>query len=145
MFSLEVSCSGGMYPFSLFVLYGLSVKKAYTVTKGGFAGVLPLIQRHRQMEAVCTMHPRFDGVFLSDSWQPLGLPASFRMCPWVIFSFREFRPPEKLEMANLLSDEPTTNSIMPKFPSPWSELASFSSVALTSFFALVELASLYIA
>ncbi|WZZ53810.1 hypothetical protein YC2023_053917 [Brassica napus] len=32
----------------------------------------------------------------------------------VIFSFREFRPPEKLEMANLLSDEPTTNSIMPK-------------------------------
>ncbi|KAF3593931.1 hypothetical protein DY000_02022395 [Brassica cretica] len=27
---------------------------------------------------------------------------------------REFRPPEKLEMANLLSDEPTTNSIMPK-------------------------------
>ena len=24
------------------------------------------------------------------------------------------RPPEKLEMANLLSDEPTTNSIMPK-------------------------------
>ena len=32
----------------------------------------------------------------------------------VIFSSREFRPPEKLEMANLLSDEPTTNSIMPK-------------------------------
>uniref|UniRef100_A0A0D3ASG2 Uncharacterized protein n=1 Tax=Brassica oleracea var. oleracea TaxID=109376 RepID=A0A0D3ASG2_BRAOL len=31
-----------------------------------------------------------------------------------IFSSREFRPPEKLEMANLLSDEPTTNSIMPK-------------------------------
>ena len=30
----------------------------------------------------------------------------------VIFSSREFRPPEKLEMANLLSDEPTTNSIM---------------------------------
>ncbi|WZZ73964.1 hypothetical protein YC2023_085334 [Brassica napus] len=27
---------------------------------------------------------------------------------------REVRPPEKLEMANLLSDEPTTNSIMPK-------------------------------
>ncbi|KAG5373673.1 hypothetical protein IGI04_037381, partial [Brassica rapa subsp. trilocularis] len=33
----------------------------------------------------------------------------------VIFSSREFRPPEKLEMANLLSDEPTVNSIMPKF------------------------------
>ncbi|KAF3496762.1 hypothetical protein DY000_02052862 [Brassica cretica] len=33
----------------------------------------------------------------------------------VIFSSRELRPPEKLEMANLLSDEPTTNSIMPKF------------------------------
>ncbi|KAF3596942.1 hypothetical protein DY000_02020953 [Brassica cretica] len=32
----------------------------------------------------------------------------------VIFNSREFRPPEKLEMANLLSDEPTTNSIMPK-------------------------------
>nr|VDD36367.1 unnamed protein product [Brassica oleracea] len=32
----------------------------------------------------------------------------------VIFSSREFRPPEKLEMANLLSDEPTANSIMPK-------------------------------
>uniref|UniRef100_M4DNW1 Uncharacterized protein n=1 Tax=Brassica campestris TaxID=3711 RepID=M4DNW1_BRACM len=32
----------------------------------------------------------------------------------VIFSSREFRPPEKLEMANLLSDEPTVNSIMPK-------------------------------
>uniref|UniRef100_A0A0D3AXK5 Uncharacterized protein n=1 Tax=Brassica oleracea var. oleracea TaxID=109376 RepID=A0A0D3AXK5_BRAOL len=32
----------------------------------------------------------------------------------VIFSSREFRPPEKLEMAILLSDEPTTNSIMPK-------------------------------
>uniref|UniRef100_A0A0D3D6F8 Uncharacterized protein n=1 Tax=Brassica oleracea var. oleracea TaxID=109376 RepID=A0A0D3D6F8_BRAOL len=32
----------------------------------------------------------------------------------VIFSSCEFRPPEKLEMANLLSDEPTTNSIMPK-------------------------------
>ncbi|KAF3595392.1 hypothetical protein DY000_02024128 [Brassica cretica] len=32
----------------------------------------------------------------------------------VIFSSREFRPPEKLEMTNLLSDEPTTNSIMPK-------------------------------
>ncbi|WZZ34547.1 hypothetical protein YC2023_017948 [Brassica napus] len=31
-----------------------------------------------------------------------------------IFSSREFSPPEKLEMANLLSDEPTTNSIMPK-------------------------------
>ncbi|WZZ46970.1 hypothetical protein YC2023_043229 [Brassica napus] len=30
----------------------------------------------------------------------------------VIFSSREFRPPEKLKMANLLSDEPTTNSIM---------------------------------
>ncbi|KAF2557592.1 hypothetical protein F2Q68_00014719 [Brassica cretica] len=35
----------------------------------------------------------------------------------VIFSSREFRPPEKLEMANLLSDEPTTNSIMPKISS----------------------------
>ncbi|KAG5411923.1 hypothetical protein IGI04_008242, partial [Brassica rapa subsp. trilocularis] len=33
---------------------------------------------------------------------------------YVIFSSREFRPPEKLEMANLLSDEPTVNSIMPK-------------------------------
>ncbi|KAF3490212.1 hypothetical protein F2Q69_00055218 [Brassica cretica] len=32
----------------------------------------------------------------------------------VIFSSREFRPPEKLEMDNLLSVEPTTNSIMPK-------------------------------
>ena len=32
----------------------------------------------------------------------------------VIFSYREFRPPEKLEMANLLSDEPTVNSIMTK-------------------------------
>ncbi|KAF2581402.1 hypothetical protein F2Q68_00006456 [Brassica cretica] len=32
----------------------------------------------------------------------------------VTFSSREFRLPEKLEMANLLSDEPTTNSIMPK-------------------------------
>uniref|UniRef100_A0A0D3D4Q9 Uncharacterized protein n=1 Tax=Brassica oleracea var. oleracea TaxID=109376 RepID=A0A0D3D4Q9_BRAOL len=32
----------------------------------------------------------------------------------VIFSSREFRPPEKLEMTNLLSDEPMTNSIMPK-------------------------------
>lgn len=32
----------------------------------------------------------------------------------VIFSSREFRPPEKLEMANLLSDEPTVNSIMKK-------------------------------
>uniref|UniRef100_A0A0D3BU80 Uncharacterized protein n=1 Tax=Brassica oleracea var. oleracea TaxID=109376 RepID=A0A0D3BU80_BRAOL len=32
----------------------------------------------------------------------------------VIFSSREFRPPEKLEIANLLSDEPMTNSIMPK-------------------------------
>ncbi|KAF3558076.1 hypothetical protein F2Q69_00013753 [Brassica cretica] len=31
-----------------------------------------------------------------------------------IFSSREFRPPEKLEMANLLSDEPKINSIMPK-------------------------------
>ncbi|KAG5389446.1 hypothetical protein IGI04_030987 [Brassica rapa subsp. trilocularis] len=31
-----------------------------------------------------------------------------------IFSTREFIPPEKLEMANLLSDEPTTNSIMKK-------------------------------
>ncbi|WZZ49568.1 hypothetical protein YC2023_049675 [Brassica napus] len=27
---------------------------------------------------------------------------------------REFRPPEKIEMANILSDEPTANSIMPK-------------------------------
>uniref|UniRef100_A0A0D3D8X2 Uncharacterized protein n=1 Tax=Brassica oleracea var. oleracea TaxID=109376 RepID=A0A0D3D8X2_BRAOL len=32
----------------------------------------------------------------------------------VIFSSREFRPPEKLKMDNLLSVEPTTNSIMPK-------------------------------
>ncbi|KAG5415820.1 hypothetical protein IGI04_003387 [Brassica rapa subsp. trilocularis] len=32
----------------------------------------------------------------------------------VIFSSREFRPPEKLEMANLLSDEPTVSSIMLK-------------------------------
>ncbi|KAF3484478.1 hypothetical protein F2Q69_00052648 [Brassica cretica] len=32
----------------------------------------------------------------------------------VIFSSREFRPPEKLEMANLLSDEPMTNSIIKK-------------------------------
>ncbi|KAG5397766.1 hypothetical protein IGI04_019580 [Brassica rapa subsp. trilocularis] len=32
----------------------------------------------------------------------------------VIFSSREFRPPEKLEIANLLSDEPTANSIMTK-------------------------------
>ncbi|WZZ20565.1 hypothetical protein YC2023_121952 [Brassica napus] len=32
----------------------------------------------------------------------------------VIFTSREFRPPEKLEMANLLSDEPTINSVMPK-------------------------------
>ncbi|WZZ27089.1 hypothetical protein YC2023_010490 [Brassica napus] len=32
----------------------------------------------------------------------------------VIFSSREFRPPEKLEMANLLSDEPMVNSIMTK-------------------------------
>ncbi|CAN6890549.1 unnamed protein product [Brassica oleracea] len=32
----------------------------------------------------------------------------------VIFSSREFRPPEKLEIANLLSDEPTVNSIMKK-------------------------------
>ncbi|KAL0645335.1 hypothetical protein Bca4012_043626 [Brassica carinata] len=32
----------------------------------------------------------------------------------VIFSSREFRPPEKLEIANLLSDEPTVNSIMTK-------------------------------
>ncbi|KAG5405649.1 hypothetical protein IGI04_011768 [Brassica rapa subsp. trilocularis] len=32
----------------------------------------------------------------------------------VIFSSREFRPSEKLEMANLLSDESTTNSIMLK-------------------------------
>ncbi|KAF2530861.1 hypothetical protein F2Q70_00030408, partial [Brassica cretica] len=32
----------------------------------------------------------------------------------VIFSSRELRPPEKVEMANLLSDEPTTNSIMQK-------------------------------
>ncbi|KAF3488639.1 hypothetical protein F2Q69_00053086 [Brassica cretica] len=32
----------------------------------------------------------------------------------VSFSSREFRPPEKLEMANLCSHEPTTNSIMPK-------------------------------
>ncbi|KAF3560387.1 hypothetical protein F2Q69_00012231 [Brassica cretica] len=32
----------------------------------------------------------------------------------VIFSSREFRPPEKLEMSNILSDEQTTNSIMPK-------------------------------
>ncbi|KAF3593937.1 hypothetical protein DY000_02022393 [Brassica cretica] len=32
----------------------------------------------------------------------------------VVFSSREFRLPEKLEMANLLSDEPMTNSIMPK-------------------------------
>ena len=31
-----------------------------------------------------------------------------------IFSSREFRPPEKLEMTNLLSDEPATNSTMPK-------------------------------
>ncbi|KAF3595122.1 hypothetical protein DY000_02022925 [Brassica cretica] len=35
----------------------------------------------------------------------------------VIFSSRELRPPEKVEMANLLSDEPTTNSIMQKFDS----------------------------
>nr|VDD35087.1 unnamed protein product [Brassica oleracea] len=32
----------------------------------------------------------------------------------VVFSSREFRTPEKLEMANLLSDEPATNSIIPK-------------------------------
>uniref|UniRef100_A0A0D3D4G3 Uncharacterized protein n=1 Tax=Brassica oleracea var. oleracea TaxID=109376 RepID=A0A0D3D4G3_BRAOL len=32
----------------------------------------------------------------------------------VSFSSREFRPPEKLEMANLCSHEPTTNSIIPK-------------------------------
>ena len=32
----------------------------------------------------------------------------------VIFSFREFRRPEKVEMANLLSNEPTTNSIILK-------------------------------
>ncbi|WZZ08240.1 hypothetical protein YC2023_094161 [Brassica napus] len=31
-----------------------------------------------------------------------------------IFNSREFKPPEKLEMANLLSDEPKTNSIMTK-------------------------------
>ncbi|KAL0681023.1 hypothetical protein Bca4012_047870 [Brassica carinata] len=31
-----------------------------------------------------------------------------------IFISREFRPPEKLERVNLLSDEPTTNSIIPK-------------------------------
>ncbi|KAF3516589.1 hypothetical protein DY000_02061392 [Brassica cretica] len=30
-----------------------------------------------------------------------------------IYSSREFRPPEKLKMTNLLSDEPATNSIMP--------------------------------
>ncbi|KAF2620428.1 hypothetical protein F2Q68_00039228 [Brassica cretica] len=35
----------------------------------------------------------------------------------VIFSSREFRPPEKLEMANLLSDEPTINSIITKISS----------------------------
>ena len=32
----------------------------------------------------------------------------------VIVSSREFRPPKKLEMGNLLSNEPKTNSIMPK-------------------------------
>ncbi|KAG5400810.1 hypothetical protein IGI04_015417 [Brassica rapa subsp. trilocularis] len=32
----------------------------------------------------------------------------------VIYSSREFRPPEKLEMANLLSDESTANSIITK-------------------------------
>ncbi|KAG5411224.1 hypothetical protein IGI04_007543 [Brassica rapa subsp. trilocularis] len=31
-----------------------------------------------------------------------------------IFDLREFRLPEKLETVNLLSDEPTTNLIMPK-------------------------------
>ncbi|KAF3500547.1 hypothetical protein F2Q69_00042905 [Brassica cretica] len=31
-----------------------------------------------------------------------------------IFNSHEFRPPKKLEMANLLSDEPKPNSIMPK-------------------------------
>ncbi|KAF3564345.1 hypothetical protein DY000_02014974 [Brassica cretica] len=31
-----------------------------------------------------------------------------------IFNSHEFRPPKKLEMANLLYDEPKTNSIMPK-------------------------------
>ena len=31
-----------------------------------------------------------------------------------IFSSREFRPPEKLEMTYLLSDKPMTNSIIPK-------------------------------
>ncbi|KAF3581733.1 hypothetical protein DY000_02034505 [Brassica cretica] len=31
-----------------------------------------------------------------------------------IYSSREYRIPEKLEMTNLLSDDPATNSIMPK-------------------------------
>ncbi|KAF3583220.1 hypothetical protein F2Q69_00026268 [Brassica cretica] len=38
VFSLDVSCSGGVYPSDLSVLYGLWVKRVYTVTEGGFGG-----------------------------------------------------------------------------------------------------------
>ncbi|KAF3583219.1 hypothetical protein F2Q69_00026269 [Brassica cretica] len=67
VFSLDVSCSGGVYPS---VLYGLWVKRVYTVTDGGFGG-------GNLQEAVGTVHPRFEGAFLSGSWQPSGLPAPF--------------------------------------------------------------------
>ncbi|KAL0752044.1 hypothetical protein Bca101_034047 [Brassica carinata] len=64
--------------------------RVYTVTEGGFVGgnlqvflsyddivgwcrnlVSPVV------EAVGTVHPRFEGAFLSGSWQPSGLPAPF--------------------------------------------------------------------
>ncbi|CAN6878068.1 unnamed protein product, partial [Brassica oleracea] len=64
--------------------------RVYTVTEGGFGGgnlqvslsydgivgwchnlVSPVV------EAVGTVHPRFEGAFLSGSWQPSGLPAPF--------------------------------------------------------------------
>ncbi|KAF2555432.1 hypothetical protein F2Q68_00013171 [Brassica cretica] len=70
VFSLDVSCSGGVYPSDLSVLYGLWVKRVYTVTEGGFGG-------GNLQEAVGTVHPRFEGAFLSGSWQPSGLPAPF--------------------------------------------------------------------
>ena len=38
VFSLDVSFSGGVYPSGLSVLYGLWVKRVYTVTEGGFVG-----------------------------------------------------------------------------------------------------------
>ncbi|KAL0655613.1 hypothetical protein Bca4012_076197 [Brassica carinata] len=58
-----------VYPPGPLVLYELSVKRVYMVSVDGQEGYL---------EAVGAVQSRFEGAFLSGSWQPSTFPALLR-------------------------------------------------------------------